>query len=310
MKSMTKLFLLWLCLVISVRAMAHQDFSITQRYDDVTVRIKTGDHFEEIQRVLISGVLADSLVQQYGYCKPVFIDFEHIYTEEYVSDYFLGYHRGDDYGVQEKSFFQQDSSLVLEVHGSSFCIEDVLKLIEYAILHEEYIIQNQSESTFRSPYHEKVRTTIDTKIIQAQLGKTRSIKVEGLFNIKVDRSDLHPYMPKTGYSYYFHHNRYFVFDLKSREKRFLASFDNIYFFKDFENTVFIFDSDTSFSVLSTMNGNTLSRRHYIPLAAKSFFPVMIDSVANGQYTLEVTWVSSINNNWLYDVRNDKLKLGD
>lgn len=74
---------------------AHQDFYTIKDYGNVKVRVQTGYNYEEINRALIIGQLAEELTKELEYKRPFFLDFIHNYmTDNEKASYFISFDNG------------------------------------------------------------------------------------------------------------------------------------------------------------------------------------------------------------------------
>jgi hypothetical protein len=156
---------------------AHQDRYFTYEYDNVTVRFKTGNLFEEINNAMIIGQYAAQLSDSLDYHKPILLDFIHDYGYTYQGKTFSFLNYGSE-KFDHVSYFKQHAvkkntrvmvsytdsierkdeiivdvitipsvnrqrTIVLRQFGFDFDITHSLNLLHYAITHNRNLKNNQ-----------------------------------------------------------------------------------------------------------------------------------------------------------------------
>ncbi len=126
---------------------AHQDFYVTKTFDNLTVRIKTGYEYGEINKLKILGELGQRMLEKADYKGKILIDFNHYYTGKCEPDYFISYDNGSikytwDNNLRPKSVLSS-SGLVIRIVSSRIDYKKTLELLNYAIENKDYIKKNQ-----------------------------------------------------------------------------------------------------------------------------------------------------------------------
>ena len=108
MKKLTTILLIILPLVL----WAHQDSFYTYKYDNVTVRFKTGSFYEEINNAKIIGKYTALLCNKLNYNEPVFLDFIHDYDHHYKGKSYSFLSIGSDKYNEVSYYVQSPDSLM------------------------------------------------------------------------------------------------------------------------------------------------------------------------------------------------------
>ena len=288
-----KLFLLLSLLSVS-NFFAHQDFWTTKTFGKVKVRIKTGFHYEEINKVWIIGELASKLAITLKFNDTIFLDFEHHYTSEITPDYFISY---DDGSIKESWSggdvlrFLEGNALVVREVARTFDAAATLKLLEYAFNHLGEIKQTQTRFLYNKNYCQWLINSIDTaKVRQISRGPLSAL-IKGVMNTKI-------YCPQeekhsNSISYFFRNNKYHFFHKGYNFKdSVLFVVDNIYQIKVISfNEAIVFETDNTFFYVRGLNNPHVSKRWIIEDKSGYFEPYEIARVGGSKVTISFWYYS-------------------
>lgn len=115
-------------LTISIKSFAHQDRYFTYKFDNVTVRFKTGFLYEEITNAKIIGQYASLLCKELKYEQPVLLDFIHDYGQSY---------NGKNYSFVNIGSDVYNSVNYYKTAYDSLIEENVLQMVSYSNLNEQ-----------------------------------------------------------------------------------------------------------------------------------------------------------------------------
>lgn len=228
---------------------AHQDRYYTYKYDNVTIRFKTGFFFEEINNVKIIGEYASLLCDSLNYDKPILLDFIHDYghsykgktysflnvgSEEYelVSYYVQKYDSLIDENVyhmvpysdsienikeieKEVHTVQEVSKhkkIVIRQFGFHFDITQTLNLVYYAITNKAYI-KSASITDTLSSYLRNMYYKFETlpSCFVDSIKSTPATFVQSILQTKVYREVDSVDRHSLYYSYYSKNGQLYVF---------------------------------------------------------------------------------------------------
>lgn len=255
--------LLLLFLLSASNVFAHQDFWMIKTFGKVKVRIKTGFHYEEINKAWIIGELTNKLANAHKYKDTIFLDFNHSYTGDVTPDYFISYDDGSikqTWSGAETLYFLKSKGLVVREVARRFDASSTLKLVEYAITHLADIKKEQKPLEYNKNYCQWLINSIDTS-------KTRQIVMGIQSNLVSEVMNNKIYRPKNenelnSISYFFRNNKYHVFynDNKVKDSVLLVV-DNIYQFETISfNEAIVLDTDNTFYYLKGANKPHASKR--------------------------------------------------
>ena len=274
---MKRRYLLALVFALAFRTVfAHEDFTLGENFGNVKVEIITGFEYEEINKVLLFGQLAEKFAKQLKYSKPIFLDFKHHYTRDDGPAYFISYGTGKVWDATAKKARLIEDSIVISQFARQFDAQVTLKLLEYAILNANSIKSSQKEITHKDRYRERTLDSIDTALIEKALNEPNSAQVKKALGLKFERP-VEYFSPR--FSYYLQDNKYTVFlredkedtslitlfSRRNKKDTNLITLDNIYDFQqvtEYANghSVVIFDTDSSFYFIDEC-GDKISKRH-------------------------------------------------
>ena len=254
---------------------AHEDFATVRYYGNIKVRVITGGYYEEINKALIIGQLAQKLSKELKYSNPIFLDFIHYYVDDYSPDYFLSFDKGAiTYPIEHMDGKEKDNikipGIVVRQVSRFFDVATTLKLLEYSIKNTGVIKVLQKSINYKRLYSDYKINSIDSNLIKSLVAKPNSVLVDSILNQKVFRPQKKPL--DYGVSYYWQSNKYFIF-LRglgifdsvvkrngSEAKLFtypvdsvMKVIDNVYIIDEpYGNPMAIFDSDSSFYYLKQL----------------------------------------------------------
>ena len=272
---------------------AHQDFWVIKDFGNVKVRILTGFEYEEINKVLIFGQLAEQFSKQLNYSEPIFLDFIHSYTENCDPDYFISYDKGkiqDSYiGADKGKDFLIENSIVIRQVSRQFDAESTLKLLEYAILNLVQIQSTQKKIEYNKNYNQWEIYTIDTTLIKKQLLVQISDQIKNTLKTKIERPEKDF---SNGITYCYKDSFYNVtFKDYNKPDTIVLSLKNIYQVSRPTNSyfAFVYDSDSTFYFIDSQKN--VSKRHLIIGKYDSYKPFDIDYIGGDKYSIYFSYYS-------------------
>lgn len=246
-------FLFFLCFVgLGLgKLRAHSDMIQTFTYGNVVLSVQYGFYeHEERNKALIIAQYAELLCREMDYEKPVILFLSHYYVENISPGYRLFYGKGT---FPDK----ETTGINICCKSKRFCLENILKMLEYAIRHEKSIRKHAEDA---------VRNSILQEIFSSPL----SANIQEVMARKV-------YRPQSEYysdlSYYMKDGKYFIFykyqeqvsrpgePYEAREaEKVLKELDYIYQYSRIPyhpavgtRKAMVFDSDSSFYYFDKMN---------------------------------------------------------
>ena len=228
----------------------HQDFFIVENYGNITTRIKTGFQYEEIKKVEFIGKYAEKLCKRINFKKNILLDFDHFYVDYCEPDYFiskgkktLSYLKG-----QEKDFLENnidEEIIVIRQIGRKFNITNTLKLIEYAVVNDNKIVEYQNLYNYQKNYSNLKTYSIDTIKVNSIINTKASNNILKVISDKITREETNK--DKYVSIRYFSKNGKFVVNYYLNKKRKELILEDVYDFKRVNSSeALIFDTDSSF----------------------------------------------------------------
>ena len=274
-------------------AFAHQDFWMSKDFGNVTVRIKTGFEYEEINKVFIIGQLAEQFSKQLNYTGKIFLDFNHHYTGNCVPDYFISYDKGKiqyswNNADKEKDFLN-DKSIVVRQVSRQFDAETTLKLLEYAIQNIGQIKSSQKEIKYNKNYCQWIINSIDTTKIKTMLLKPSSNQLKTALSLKIEKIEK---KFTNGLSYFYKDNKYSIFSREyNKDDKTLLTLNNIYDLQKIGNSsIIIFDTDSTFYYVSQYQ-NKVSKRHNIDNKYNYYRPYKVEYIGGYKISIYFSYYS-------------------
>lgn len=302
-----KLIIIFSFILMFTDAHAHQDFWIKFRYGNVVVRIKTGFHYEEIDKTFMIGQLAQELSSELNYSKPIFLDFSHAYTHTIDPDYFISYDKGqikDSWNnyKKDKSPIQKKAIVIRQV-SRKFDANKTLQLLEYAILNIESIKKNQAELKYEKNYSQWKINSIDTTTINHVLDEPISETILEVNKIKIERRIKEKAEPL---SYYLLGNNYTCYlNSDSGDTIKLLTISNIYDIVYYGDSIaLVFENFDSFYFIDLLNQST-SDKILIEDPSDYYRPFYINSVSNDQVEIYYTYFGD-RRTLIYNFKNNSL----
>lgn len=244
---------------------AHQDRYFNYKYDNVTVRFKTGFFFEEINNAKIIGQYAALLSDSLGYDKAILLDFIHDYghsykgktysflnigSEEYevVSHYVLKYDSLVNENVYQmvpsdsvESFknvskevytvpgVNKKKSIVIRQFGFHFDIRETLNLLSYAITNQTDVRENSRLDTLSSYLRNMYYSFESVPSCKIDSIKSPKLKiVESVLNTKVYCEVDSIDHNRLYYSYFYQNGKYLIFASIHDKEILLDTLDRVY----------------------------------------------------------------------------------
>lgn len=256
-------------LIFGINSNAHQDRHFTYKFDNVTVRFKTGFLYEEITNARIIGEYASLLCKQLQYEQPVLLDFIHDYGNSYMGKNFSFVNIGSDVynsvsyyktaydSIIEENVLQmvshsklneQDLSgfekmvfstepvdtlekVVIRQFGFHFEVNETLKLLHYAIMNPSEIINLSQKDTLYS-YLPNMYYELNT-IPKCKTDSIRSLKimdVEKVIGQKIYAKVDTTNNSRLSYSYFAENNSYLIYASINNNEIVLDTLNQIYSF--------------------------------------------------------------------------------
>ncbi len=273
-------------------AFAHQDISYDMEFGNVKVRITTGYDYEEISKVAIIGELAQRLSERMDYHESVFLDFDHYYVKDYVSDPLIWFGAGTNemkwYGKNTKPS-PLPPGIVVRQTSSSFNAATTLKLLEYSMSHVADIKRDQRVRTYADKYRRWQARSIDKKKIRRIVAARISSSIEEAWQKPVVKPGTDP-NAYAGISYRFEKGEYIVYcwHEQSGEKR-LMSLEDIYDFREISNNkALVFDTRETFYFVSDRR-KPCSKRHRIKDTHDYFKPYEVQSLGYDKIAISFSY---------------------
>lgn len=312
LKYVLGLFLILIC----ESALAHTDFWRFHEYGNIKVRIRTGFDYEEINKALIIGQLAEKLVNQHSYTAPVLLDFNHYYVGDCNPDYFLSFDKGriGDPKSEDPNAIDslKEDGVVIRQVAREFDAEATLKLLEYAVLNVGKIQSAQQPIEYNHNYCQWRINSIDTAEIRSLLKEPHSQFVAQALSNRIERPDTGF---KYGLSYYFKDNWSVVFvrDRKAGDE-IVVGCEKVYdFIRLSSSTGVVFDTDSSFYYIGQYNAKPqVSTRQVIDATSDHFMPYEVKSIGRNKLSIYFWYYSDEpgiqpkERTLIYLIKSDKL----
>ncbi|MCX6146269.1 MAG: hypothetical protein NTW25_03340 [Candidatus Kapabacteria bacterium] len=228
MKKPIFIFFLYFILIFNIQNIlnAHTNFYTIKTFGKVKVRFLTGYEYEEINKGMIIGKLADSLRNVLNYQDSILLDFTHSYIIGYNDNStFISFENGNNryYNKNELGYFDgfnecysliafENSVIMIRLERYIFKPIEVLKLLEYSILNLNYIIQNQNEFKYEQLIYKSIKNNIiDSILISKESGTVSEVNKNKIYCLNYKNSELNDtfgiYQP---FTYYYQENNYYI----------------------------------------------------------------------------------------------------
>lgn len=300
---------------------AHQDFYVTKTFDNLTVRIKTGYEYEEINKLKILGELGQRMLEKADYKGKILIDFNHYYTGKCEPDYFISYDNGSikytwDNNLRPKPVLSS-SGLVIRIVSSRLDYKKTLELLNYAIENKDYIKKNQDEIKYVQNYCQWFVNSIDTVEIKNILNRNQSIIVSEILKQKV-------YVADSTWNFgtsYFYQNDSFNFLVRAYNgipDTVALSVKNVYQVVQVgSGSKIIFDTDSSFYYVGWYGNRVVSQRHIVENTKNNYQGFSVKEIGDDMLTIYFSRFATkeeeekgiadfyYSQTSIYDIKNDK-----
>ena len=256
---------------------AHEDFGITKKFNNVTIRVVTGFDYEEINKIFIIGQFAAKLSEKLKYRKNIFLDFQHNYVGDCVPDYFISYDDGSIIMIlsdgESKWSFMESKAIVIRQISRIYDIPVTMKLLEYAIINKNNIKTNQTEIEYNKNYHHWRINSIDASTIIKIVKAEPSSIVESVLENKIFRPESDDFSAKNGISYFYQNNKFFVYAKRWGDPdKIVLELENIYQFERLPKySALVFDTPDSFYFIDNPNQKLIISKHHIIKDAKEYY---------------------------------------
>jgi len=299
---------------------AHQDFYVTKTFDNLTVRIKTGYEYEEINKLKILGELGQKMLEKADYKGAVLIDFNHYYTGTCEPDYFISYDNGaikNTWDNKKTKAVLSTSGLVIRIVSSRLDYKKSLELLQYAIENKTDIKKSQKEIKYEQNYCQWYINSIDTVEISNVLKENQSSLVTKTLKQKVYVADS---TWNFGTSYYYQDDsfNFLVRAYNGVPDTVALTVKNVYQVVQIgSGSKIIFDTDSSFYYVGWYGGRVVSRKHLIENTKDNFQGFSVREIGDDMLTIyfsrfatkeeienEIA-TSYYSQTSIYDIKNDK-----
>lgn len=280
---------------------AHSDFRTFSRAKNVITCIKTGYNFEEIKKIELIGNIVAGLSEKLEYKGVILIIYNHNYIRSEITDYYMSIDKGK-YDYNDNSHYGRellkDSSIVLKCIGSKISSTDILKCVEYAILNEKEIKKDQVFYNCNKEFEKPKILSIDSNKIKEIILSKSSNTIAQLQRIPIYRKEVTQNTPNI--SYFYKENKYHIYKTEPNSKdSTLLILDDIFQFERFrqDNTVIVFDSDTTFYRVCMYGPNKLvSKKLTIENKIRtSYKPYILNYIGFDKFSIAFEYVSVVNN---------------
>ncbi len=293
--------LLILSLILTFSSVsAHKDFWKTSKNGNVVTNIKTGFQFEEINKAFIIGELAEKLSQKLGYTDQVFLLFEHSYTKNEQSEYFTSI---DNSEILDTSMYKE--AIVIRVAGNHFSAVSTLKLLEYSIENVAVIKTKQRKLDGKS-YLQGEITSIDAASIKELISTPNSELLIEALNQRIDRPGDYGV---DGVTYYWQNSVFHFYRNDSLSaKTPVLNLKTIYMiFRLEDNSVLVFDTDSSFQYISKTSNQNISIKHTIKKKQGYFRPYSIEPIDSDRIAISFNdYSKDYHTTLIYEITTDIL----
>lgn len=272
--------------LISNSLYSHMDFYIEESYDNVKVRIRTGYQYEEINKVLLIGELSEQLAKKLDYEDTIYLDFIHAYVIDEGLDYQVSFDKGGF--IENKNIsklhnrFERDVIVIRQI-GKHFDIEKTLKLVEYSITNKEIIESSQFEKETERSYGIFVKNKsisdekVESILQESQSNELKEVLCQGVFRISINN------LKKNNFTYYWENNVYYIMTQDTFKA--IIALKSVYKILEFEEGLFIFDTDNTFCFLGKdeIGGDKEYKYVLSDCKKKSFEPIEISPIGDDNY---------------------------
>ena len=282
---MTKnLIIILTLLLIPITVSAHKDFWVSKKYGNVTSRIETGYGYEEIKKIQIIGKLAEKLALKLDYTEPILLDFDHKYTGNSNSTYYLGVDDQEityNHGTNEQKILIKKKIVIYQT-GSSFNIINTLKMLEYSIKNRTKIEEEQK------PIKRWGRTinSIDKNKSIDILKTPETELINSIKNTKIYRPEKNF---KSGFTYFWKNDRYTIVFAEESSEKTIIILTNIYDFKKRDNIVFAFKTPSKLIIHENSNKEIVSNKFRIKNARENYKPYKISKIRDNIYSINFSY---------------------
>jgi len=282
---MRKTLFILLTLFLTIKGYSYQDVISTYSFENVKIRLKTGQSFIEIQnKAIILGQLALLTAKERKYKNEIIFDIVHDYSKQDSAKEYIGFSNID---ISLKSDFSKlnvkKKYLIIYLIARNIEYDKVIQILDNSILNIDFIIANQIEKQIGNSNI----FALDNENLNRINVKSRI--TDKILSCKLDRviDDNQNY---TSYStsYFFKDNKYHLYGLSLNNHKnrndtvVVATISNIFQFERLNYSwIIVFDSDTSFYFLnnSYQNGPTISQRHTISKTFSNYMPFNVTQVS-------------------------------
>jgi plasmid maintenance system killer protein len=262
--------ILGILLIIGIKSYAHKDRYFNYKFDNVSVRFKTGYRFEEIKNAQIIGQYAAILCKELRYKQTVLLDFIHDYGQSYKGKNFRFVNIGSDvyntvsfYGLahdnsNEEPVYQmipfskieeQDSGkleklvhssepvdnlqkVVIRQFGFHFDVNITLKLLHHAIMKPKDVINSTQKDSLHS-YLPNMYYELNT-IPKTKIDSICTLKIQSVDEVigqKIYAKQDTSVHSRLTYSYYAQNNNYYFYVRQNNYETVLDTLKQIYSFE-------------------------------------------------------------------------------
>jgi hypothetical protein len=296
-----------LLLLFSNLCSAHQDFYVTKIFGKVTVKFKTGYHYEEINNAFFIGQYCDAYLSKYTKNDQEFLlYFDHFYVGKCEPNFFINFSKGEythlySNGSDENKPFLKKKGIVIWQIASSFNLFATLNLLEYSVGNIESIKKTQKKIIYKENYRHMSFLSVDTFLTKKVVFTPSSENINKIAALKFYKEN-----KPNALSYYMSNGEYGIF----KKNEFIVNVKRIEaFFQPNMNEILIFTNRNQFMYVkyNERTGKVSIKYHTLNKSFEDGFePLQIKIDKTNFEIVERRWGDNITHH--YDPINDILTL--
>lgn len=263
---------------------AHKNQTVTQDFGNIKVIYTSGFLYEELNKTLIIGQYAEDLSKKMDFSHQITLLFQHQPNLREDEIYYSFKNNGLKNKIPEEIF--------LEMKDSQFAIPEVLKLIEYSIVHQKNLsigsVNKEPEKT-RESRSETLKNVLANKVYRPAIVGQLDTGIKAI-------------------SYFYQKDGFHVFRIENGVEKILFKYKNIYQIAALdENSLLLFDTKKSFHYISSNRLEKASKKIKINRTKEQILPYKVHLLSN--HLLSITFSELRNNKpervMLYDYKKEK-----
>lgn len=289
-----KYFLIFVIFSFPAIVNAHQDSYYTNKYDNVTVRIKTSGDCEEVVKSKFIGQYSSYLAKSMGYKGKIFIDLIHDYGNSMKPASFISFDNGSYESIWQGAARtikskEKKERIVIRQFQYSFELTKVLKELEYAILNLSLL-----KSDIRVKKHKGYLDDMFYFVHSISIEKIKKIHrmresklIQKVKNKRIRRPEE---KGNSDLSYFAQNGKYYLFYKQRGNIEVIDSITNVYSFKRWDSFVsFVFISPKEFICVQDKlfeNDRKISNRHVIDTVKEDYYQyITVSKLDEGVFTI-------------------------